>query len=150
MYLTYSEGKSAVAERFIKILKNKIYQDMTSLSKNVYIDKLFDIVNKYSNTYHSKIKMKLVDVKLNTYIDFILKILKKIPDLKLVTMKVQSYFYENITFKIGLRKFLSLKKLKVLFRKDMLLVVLMMKELLERFKKKNCKKRLKENLECKK
>ena len=150
MYLTYSEGKSAVAERFIKILKNKIYQDMTSLSKNVYIDKLFDIVNKYSNTYHSKIKMKLVDVKLNTYIDFILKIMKKIPDLKLVTMKVQSYFYENITFKIGLRKFLSLKKLKVLFRKDMLLVVLMMKELLERFKKKNCKKRLKENLECKK
>ena len=150
MYLTYSEGKSAVAERFIKILKNKIYQDMTSLSKNVYIDKLFDIVNKYSNTYHSKIKMKLVDVKLNTYTDFILKIMKKIPDLKLVTMKVQSYFYENITFKIGLRKFLSLKKLKVLFRKDMLLVVLMMKELLERFKKKNCKKRLKENLECKK
>ena len=150
MYLTYSEGKSAVAERFIKILKNKIYQDMTSLSKNVYIDKLFDIVNKYSNTYHSKIKMKLVDVKLNTYIDFILKIMKKIPDLKLVTMKVQSYFYENITFKIGLRKFFSLKKLKVLFRKDMLLVVLMMKELLERFKKKNCKKRLKENLECKK
>ena len=150
MYLTYSEGKSAVAERFIKILKNKIYQDMTSLSKNVYIDKLFDIVNKYSNTYHSKIKMKLVDVKLNTYIDFILKIMKKIPDLKLVTMKVQSYFYENITFKIGLRKFFSLKKLKVLFRQDMLLVVLMMKELLERFKKKNCKKRLKENLECKK
>ena len=150
MYLTYSEGKSAVAERFIKILKNKIYQDMTSLSKNVYIDKLFDIVNKYSNTYHSKIKMKLVDVKLNTYIDFILKIMKKIPDLQLVTMKEQSYFYENITFKIGLRKFLSLKKLKVLFRKDMLLVVLMMKELLERFKKKNCKKRLKENLECKK
>ena len=150
MYLTYSEGKSAVAERFIKILKNKIYQDMTSLSKNVYIDKLFDIVNKYSNTYHSKIKMKLVDVKLNAYIDFILKIMKKIPDLKLVTMEVQSYFYENITFKIGLRKFLSLKKLKVLFRKDMLLVVLMMKELLERFKKKNCKKRLKENLEWKK
>ena len=112
MYLTYSEGKSAVAERFIKILKNKIYQDMTSLSKNVYIDKLFDIVNKYSNTYHSKIKMKLVDVKLNTYIDFILKIMKKIPDLQLVTMKVQNYFYENITFIIGLRKFLSLKKAK--------------------------------------
>ena len=106
MYLTYSEGKSVVAERFIKILKNKIYQDMTSLSKNVYIDKLVDIVNKYYNTYHSKIKMKLVDVKLNTYIDFILKIMKKIPDLQLVTMKVQNYFYENITFKIGLRKFL--------------------------------------------
>ena len=106
MYLTYSEGKSVVAERFIKILKNKIYQDMTSLSKNVYIDKLVDIVNKYCNTYHGKIKMKLVDVKLNTYIDFILKIMKKIPDLQLVTMKVQNCFYENITFKIGLRKFL--------------------------------------------
>ena len=42
---------------------------MTSVSKNVYIDKLDDIVNKYNNTYHSTIKMKSVDVKLNTYVD---------------------------------------------------------------------------------
>ena len=42
---------------------------MTSVSKNVYIDKLDDIVNKYNNTYHSTIKVKPVDVKSNTYID---------------------------------------------------------------------------------
>ena len=43
---------------------------MTSVSKNVYIDKLDDIVGEYNNTYHRTIKMKLVDVKDNTYIDF--------------------------------------------------------------------------------
>ena len=42
---------------------------MTSISKNVYIDKLDDIVNEYNNTYHRTIKMKLVDAKDNTYID---------------------------------------------------------------------------------
>ena len=50
--------------------KNKIYKYMTSVSKNVYIDKLDDIVKKYNNTYHTSIKMKPVDVKDNTYIDF--------------------------------------------------------------------------------
>ena len=43
---------------------------MTSISKNVYIDKLDDIVSKYNNTYNSTIKMKSADVKDNTYIDF--------------------------------------------------------------------------------
>ena len=43
---------------------------MASISKNVYIDKLDDIVNEYNNTYHRTIKMKPVDVKDNTYIDF--------------------------------------------------------------------------------
>ena len=70
MYSTLNEGKSVVAERFIKTLKNKIYKHMTSISKNVYIDKLDDIVNKYNNTYHRTIKMKPIDVKDNTYIDF--------------------------------------------------------------------------------
>ena len=45
MYSTHNEGKSVVAERFIGILKNKIYKYMTSISKNVYIDKLDNIVN---------------------------------------------------------------------------------------------------------
>ena len=63
MYSTNNEGKSIVAERFIRTLKTKIYKYMTSISKNVYIDKLDDIVNKYNNTYHSTIKMKPVDVK---------------------------------------------------------------------------------------
>ena len=69
MYLLQNEGKSAVAERFIRTLKTKIYKYMTSISKNVYIDKLDDIVNEYNNTYHRTIKMKLVDVKDNTYIE---------------------------------------------------------------------------------
>ena len=69
MYSTPTEGKSVFAERFIRTLKSKIYKYMTSMSKNVYIDKLDDIVNEYNNTYHRTIKMKPVDVKDNTYIN---------------------------------------------------------------------------------
>ena len=70
MYSTNDEGKSVVAERFITTLKkNKIYKHMSSVSKNVYIDKLDDIVNKYNNRDHRKNKMEPVDVKDNTYID---------------------------------------------------------------------------------
>ena len=65
MYSIHNEGKSVVAERFIRTLKNKIYKYMTAISKNVYIDKLDDIVNEYNNTYHRIIKMKPVDVKDN-------------------------------------------------------------------------------------
>ena len=70
MYSTHNEGKSVVTERFIRTLKNKIYKYMTSISKNVYIDKSDDIVDKYNNTYDSTIKMKPIDVKSNKYIDF--------------------------------------------------------------------------------
>ena len=65
----HNEGKLVIAERFIRTLKTKIYKYMTSASKNVYINKLDDIVDEYNNTYHRKIKMKPVDVKDNTYID---------------------------------------------------------------------------------
>ena len=70
MHSIHNEGKSVVAERFIRTLKNKIYKYMRAISKNVYIDKLDDIVNEYNNTYHRTIKMKHVDVNDNTYIDF--------------------------------------------------------------------------------
>ena len=82
MYSIHNEGKLVVAERFIRTLKNKIYKYMTSVSKNVYIDKLDDIVNEYNNTYHRTIKMKPVDVKGNTYIDFKKEVNEK--DSKLV------------------------------------------------------------------
>ena len=59
---------------------------MTSVSKNVYIDKLDEFVNKYNNTYHITIKMKPVDVKDNTYIDSIKDVNDKDPNLKLVIM----------------------------------------------------------------
>ena len=52
MYSTYTEGISVVAERFIKTLKTKIYKYMTAVSKNVCINKLDEIVNKYNKTCH--------------------------------------------------------------------------------------------------
>ena len=70
MYSTHDEEKSVVAERFIITLKNKVYRYMTLTSKNIYTDKIDDIVNKYNNTYHRTIKMKSIDVKDNTYINF--------------------------------------------------------------------------------
>ena len=59
MYSTYNEGKSVVAERFNRTLKSKLYKHMTAIGKNVYYDVLDDVVNKYNNTKHSTIKMKL-------------------------------------------------------------------------------------------
>ena len=72
MYSTYNEGKSVVAERFIRTLKNKLYKHMTATGKNVYYDVLDDVVNKYYNTKHSTIKMKPIDIGDNNkrvYID---------------------------------------------------------------------------------
>ena len=69
MYSIHNEGISVVAEIVIRTLKNNIYKYMTSISKNVYIDKLDDIVDEYNNTHHKTIKMKPVDVKENAYID---------------------------------------------------------------------------------
>ena len=70
MFSINNEGKSVAAERFIRTLKTKIYKYMTSISKNVYINKLDNVINEYNNTYHRTIKMKTVDVKDNAYIDF--------------------------------------------------------------------------------
>ena len=67
----HNEGKSVVAERFIRTLRTKIHKYMTSVSKNVYNDKLDDIANEYNNAYHITIKMKPIDVKDSTYIDSI-------------------------------------------------------------------------------
>ena len=82
MYSAHNEGKSVVAERFIRTLKNKIYKYMTSISKNVYIDKLNDIANEYNNTYHTTIKMKPIDVKDNTYINTDKEVHDKDPKFK--------------------------------------------------------------------
>ena len=82
MYSTNNEGKSVAAERFIRTLKSKIYKHMTSISKNVYIDKLDDIVHKYNNTYHTTIKMKPINAKDNTYINTAKEINSKDPKFK--------------------------------------------------------------------
>ena len=95
MYSTNNQGKSVVAERFIRTLKSKIYKYMTSISKNVYIDKLNAIVNKYNNTYHTTIKMKPIDVKDNTYINTNKEINYKDPKFK-VGDYVRISNYKNI------------------------------------------------------
>ena len=95
MYSTHNEVKPVVAERFIRTLKNKIYKYMTSISKNVYIDKLDDIVYKYNNTYHTTIEMKPADVKDNTYINADKEINNKDPKFK-VGDHVRISKYKNI------------------------------------------------------
>ena len=67
MYSILNEVKSVVAERFMRTLKNKIYKHITAISKNMYINKLDDIVNEYNNTYHRTIKMKPADIKSSRY-----------------------------------------------------------------------------------
>ena len=95
MYSTHNEGKSVVAERFIRTLKNKIYKHITSISKKVYIDKSDDIVNEYNNTYHIAIKMKPVDVKDNTYIGSIKEVNDADPKFK-VGDHIRISKYKNI------------------------------------------------------
>ena len=83
MYSKHNEGKSAVSERFVSTLKNKIYKYMTLVWKNVYIDKLDDIKNKCNNTHHNTIKMKPANIKSNTYIDSSKESNEKDPKLKI-------------------------------------------------------------------
>ena len=82
MYSTYNEGKSVVAERSIRTLKNKIFKHMAAISKNVYFDVLDDIVNKYNNTVHRTIKMKLIDVTNDSYAEYNENFNKKDPKFK--------------------------------------------------------------------
>ena len=110
--------KNVAGERFIRTLKNKIYKHMSAVSKNVYIDKLNDIVNEYNNTCHRTIKMKPADIKDNTYIDFS----KEVHD-------------KDAEFKVGDH---VISKYKKIYR-DILSVILMEKKVLEYFMKKNCK-----------
>ena len=70
VYSTYNEAKSVVAERFIRTLKNKIFKHMTAISRNVYLDVLDDIVNKYNNTIHRTKKMKPIDVISDSYVEY--------------------------------------------------------------------------------
>ena len=95
MYSTYNEGKSAVAERFIRTLKKKIFKHMTAISKNVYFDVLDDIVNKYNNTVHKTIKMKPIDVTDDSYAENNEDFNKKDPKFK-VGDQVRIWKYKNI------------------------------------------------------
>ena len=113
IYSTHNEGKSVVAERFIRTLKNKIYKHMTVMSKNVYFHALDRIVDKYKNTYHRTIKMKPIDIKNDSFTQYDEEIVKKIPNLKLVIIsEFQSIriFLLKCMLLIGVKKFLLQKK----------------------------------------
>ena len=100
MYSTHNEGKFVVAERFIRTINNKIYKHMASISKNVDINKLDDIVNEYSNTNHRTTKMKPNDVKDNTYIDFGKEVNDNDPKFK-VGDHVRISKYKNILIQVN-------------------------------------------------
>ena len=125
MCSTNSEGRSVVAERFIRTLKNKIFKYMTAISKNVYFDVLDDIVNKYNNTFHRSIKTKPIDVWMIILPNTMKILIKKILNLKLVTMlefqNIKTFLLKDI-LQIGQKKFLLLVKLKIQFLGLMLLV----------------------------
>ena len=95
MHSIHNEGKLVVSERFIRTLKKEIYKYMTAISKNIYIDKLDDILNEYNNAYHRTIKMKPVDIKDNTYFDFEKEINDKDPKFK-IGDHVRIFKYKNI------------------------------------------------------
>ena len=95
MYSAHNKGKSVIAERFIETLKNKIYIYMASISKNVYINELDDVVNEYNNTYHRTIKMKPIGVKDNTYINIDKEVNSKNPKFK-AGDRVRISKYKNI------------------------------------------------------
>ena len=115
MYSIHNEGKSVVAERFIRTLKNEIYKYMTLISKNVYIHKLDDIVDEHNNTYNRTIKMKPFDVKYNTEKE----VNDKDPKFK-IGYHVRISKYKNIFAEwYTPKKVLLLVKLKVQFREHM-------------------------------
>ena len=82
MYLTYNEGKSVVAERFIRTLKNKIFKHMIAVLKNFYFDVLDDNVSKYNKTVHRTTKIKPIDVIYDSYAEYNEDSNKKYPKFK--------------------------------------------------------------------
>ena len=95
MYSIYNEGKSVVAEIFIRTLKNKIFKHMAAISRNVYFDVLGDVVDKYNNTDHRTIKMKPIDITFDSYADCNEDSNKKDPKFK-VGDHVRISKYKNI------------------------------------------------------
>ena len=154
MYSAHNEGKSVVAKRFIRTLKSKIYKYMTSVSKNVYIDKLDDIVDKYNNTYHTTIKMKhTIDVKDNTYINTSKEINNKDPKFKFGD-HVRISKYKNIFAKGYMpnwsEEVFVIKKVKNTVPWTYIINDLNDEEITGTFYEKNYKKQAKKNLELKK
>ena len=123
MYSAYNEGKSVVAEIFIRALKNKIFKHMTAISENALFDALDDIVDKYNNIVHRAIKISHIGITGDSYSNT-MKIqwhyiqMKKILNLKLMItlgfQNIKTFLLKDIV-QIGQKKFLLLSKLKIQF-----------------------------------
>ena len=124
---------------------------MTAISKKVYfVYVLDDMVNKYNNTVHRTIKMKPIDVRDDSYAEYIENFNKKEHKLKVgnnVGISKYNFFLLKHMLQIGQKKFFLLVKLKIQFRWLMVLMTWVVKKLLEIFMKKNCKKLVEKNLE---
>ena len=109
MYSTYNEGKSVVAERFVRTLKNKIYKHMKAISKNVYFDVLNDIVDEYSNKCHKTIKLKPINVGDDSFAEYNEKPNEKDPKFKVGDhvriLKYITFLIKDMLL-IGVRRFL--------------------------------------------
>ena len=140
----HNEGKFVVPKKLIRTIKKEIHKYMTSISKNEYINKLDDRGNIYSNTYHKKLKSTLLMQNQLHKLLLVKGLMIKILNLKLMILLEYGHietFLQNVTLQIGLKKFLWLQNLKTQRRGHMLLVILTKNKLLERFLKKNCKKK---------
>ena len=149
IYSIHNQAISVVAERFIRIFKNKICKHMTAVSKNVYIDKWNDTVNNYYRTYHRTIKIKPVDVKGNTYIDFCKEVHDKYPKFKVGDdvriSKNKKIFAKGYTPNWSEGVFV-IKKVKNTVSWTYVISNLNDEKLLEHFMQKNCKKQINKNL----
>ena len=151
IYSTNNEENYAVAERFIRTLKNRIYKYMTSVSKNDYIDKLDDTVNKYNNTYYRTIKMKPIDVKSNTYIDSSKETNNKSPKFKIRDIVIISKYknmFANVYGSNQPKDVFVIKKVKNTVLWTYVISDLKSGEIAEMFYEKE--KHIKNNLELKK
>ena len=109
MYSSFNEGKSVVAERFIKTLKNKIFKHMATVSKNVYFDVSHDIVDKDNDAVHRTIKMKPIDVTSDSYAQYNEDSNEKGPKFKVgddVRISKCKTFLQKDILQIGQKKFL--------------------------------------------
>ena len=107
MYSKHNGGKSVVAERFIRILKNKIYKHMTANSKNVYFDVLDDMDGEYNNTYHKTIEMKPIDVKNDSFAEYNEESNEKDPKWVVMSLfqSIKVFLLKDMLL-IGVRRFL--------------------------------------------
>ena len=146
MYSIHNKGKSVVAERFIRRLKNNIFKHMTALSKNVYFDVLDDILNKCNKTIHSwKWNLLILKIIIRILIQR-KKLMIKIENLKygiMLGFLSRKIFLQKDTHQIDLKKFLLLVRLKKKFHGHMLFMLLMVKKLQKHFMKKNCRRLIK-------